>query len=94
MMSFLDDIKLPIREVIAVVVFCTTLFGFWYDITRQLGGIPTAIRLGDVKGEIQSLNMELSYMEGSPRDEKAERLYQSKTRTLARLEEEWAELQK
>lgn len=100
-MSFLDDIKLPIREVIALVIFCVGVSGTWYKFATQMEvllaeieSIPSQIRLGDIKVEMQTLNMELSYMEGSPRDEKAERLYKSKSRTLARLEVEWADLQK
>jgi hypothetical protein len=56
--------------------------------------IRREIRIGDVKGEMQTLKMELSYMENHERDESEERLYQTKTRTLARLEEEWAGFQK
>jgi hypothetical protein len=56
--------------------------------------IRKEIRIGDVKGEIKTLKMELSYMENHDRTESEERIYQTKTRSLERLEEEWAGFQK
>jgi hypothetical protein len=90
----LQNLKLTIREVVGVVVVSLGISGSWLDLKREVSGIPAEIRKGDIKGEIQALNMELSYMEGKARDESAERIYQSKTRTLVRLEAEWAEFQK
>jgi hypothetical protein len=67
------------------------------DMAAQFAELPKQIRkeirIGDVKGEMQTIKMELSYMENHERDESEERVYQTKTRTLARLEEEWAGFQ-
>jgi hypothetical protein len=68
------------------------------DMAIQFAELPKQIRLeiriGDVKGEIKTLKMELSYMENHDRTESEERIYQTKTRSLERLEDEWAGFQK
>jgi hypothetical protein len=99
-MVSVDDFKLSIREVVTLVIFCVGLSGSWYKFTGKMDtlfleieAIPAKIRQGDVKIEMQTLRMELSYMAARARTPDEEITYQSKLRTLARLEEEWATLQ-